>query len=239
MADRVDIRRAADLARQLGDFTRPEFQRELGVSGLEAHKLLRRLREEKDCIRVEGARFVFDDPDTRKPPVALYADTDLRIVARKLGRFTVRELMDATGLGEGQAHGKVKWLVEMGVVRDSGKRGWREGRKPVIYEAVALPKEKVNRDKRKPVEVEMRERGELERIARTNGHHVARYKHPDPDFDKIVAAVYEAGGFVEKRGKHAKCVLPTGIKFGLSGTPGDNKAFKKARAEARRHGLNV
>lgn len=239
MGTRVDIRRAVDLAQSLGEFTRNEFAAELGVSPLEAGKWLRRLQDEKDTIRREGAKYVFDDPEQREVEHPPYEGVDVRIVARKLHRFTARDLIEATGLVEGTAHAKIKWLVEHGVIRDSGKRGWREGRRPVIYEAIEVKAESTPRPKRKAVEVEMHEKRMLDQDR--NGH-VKRIKHQyGGDWQRIIDTAIDAGCEVSKGGKHFKIKFPSGVSMSVAATPGSGKSgsAKKTLAQARRLGLNV
>lgn len=236
IAPKVNIRRATEEARSLGTFTRSEFAAELGISPLEAGKWLRRLQDERDTIRREGAKYVFDDPETREaPPPPLYEGVDVRVVARKLNRFSAQELAAATGLLEGTAHNRCKWLLERGVVRDSGKKTWPG--KAVIYEAIEVEKTPAKRVKRKPVEQEMREKGLFDYPTR-NGHHAKRLSAQNPYTQQIIDAAYEMGYEVSGGGKHFKIKSPNGASLTISKTPGVDKP-KKDLAQARRWGLPV
>lgn len=248
MTGRVDIRRAAEHAKLLGEFTRADLADSLGVSPLECGRWLKRLTEERDLLSRQGRVYRWDPADEREvPPPAAFAGQDCRIVARKLGDFTCAKLAEALGISASAAALKIEKLIQWEIIRDSGKTEYRErGKRPVIYAEVPIePDEAAKRRKLPPIEVEMRASGMLREPpprptqagtgASTGSKLVIRHK----ELRELVDAIHDAGGSVQKTKNHLKATLP-GVKatITLPATPGSSR-IPKTRAMLRNFGLDV
>jgi hypothetical protein len=255
MSGRLTIREATEAARSLGTFTRREFADAIGVSPLEAGKWLKRLGDERKLIVRDSAKYRWDPADERPDPEAApHEGEDPRIAARKLlkrhGQFTAGALGEAMGTSAKRTAENVKFLLDVGVIRDSGKTEWRErGKRPTIYEEVAIESNgNGSRPKREPVEVELRRKGLLPEPPERPQHHRSKDsshmtapKKPvvrHPELKRIIDAIYEQGGEVRHAAKHFKAILPNGDTFTLPTTPRAAR-IPKTISMVRRHGILI
>jgi hypothetical protein len=68
-----------------------------------------------------------------------------------------------------------------------------------------------------------------------------RPKHPHKDYDRLIAAAWEAGWWVERGGKnYLKCMAPTGgWVVHVPSTPSSQATLRNKRAQFRRYGLKL
>lgn len=231
MSGRLTIREATAAARSLNRFTRKQFADELGVSMIESGKWLTRLQDEREVIRRDGREYVWDPVAERpEPEAAPYEGMDLRVAARRLGTFTIKQFAQATGLGEKAARRRVQWLKEIGVISERPRKEWQ---KTATFDVVEIKPNKI-RPREKPVEREF--------IERVNGGQVTHGDILRPlarDFQPLFDAIYASGGTIDATSRHYKVTMPNGSKFGMSKTPSDSRSLRNAIAEARRFGVRI
>lgn len=230
------------VAKELGSFTRREFAEGIGVTPLAAGRYLARLEEDERITR-DGRTYRWDPIEDRAPDTpSPHKNDDPRILARKLDSFTIDFYAHTAEISIEAARTRIKKMVKDKVVRYSGEKEWRDTGPPaMIFEAIPLPKQKVERRSHTHGEAE-RHRVEGKRMERTGqiagtGKHRTDYPG-DPMMKLLAERAVEAGGKVKRNGSdHFKVTLPNGKIVGLANTP-DSSAWKKAAAAMRRNGFD-
>jgi DNA-binding Lrp family transcriptional regulator len=227
----------ARAAKELDRFTRRELADRIGVTPIAVGRYIAKMEEDGLIVR-DGRHYDWHPHDPDGKPVE---PGDPRVLARKLGNFTVDRFAAAGNLTRQQARDRIKRMLEGGIVRRTGDKEWRDrGMNADIFEVIELPKGKTPRPS-----YAARERERLDKEAkRLERQPVAGVKRStdlprDPTMRLLATRVLDAGGKVRraKAGSHFVATLPNKTTVGLSDSA-DEAAWKKVAAKMRRQGFD-
>lgn len=199
----------------------------------------------RQAIKVADAEGLTEDSAALASLVAarkpVPAADDPRVIARRLGTFTVTELQEALGRSRPTAMAVLSRLIDQDVVRDSGLRQKHDGpgRPAPVYEVVPIEAKPRNREKRLPPEVEVRHTFRPSSSKPSNGGSGKRSKITNREVRKLVEVARKNGCRIEAGNQHIRVLAPRGGIVILPSTPSDHRSLLNARSEMRRAGIPV
>ena len=166
--------------------------------------------------------------------------TDPRVLARRMGSFTITEFEEAVGRSRPTVIAIINRLVDQGVIEDSGLRRKHDGpgRPAVVYQAVAINARLHERKKRLPPEVEVRHTFTKMPVVGT-GPSGRKPRLANSEVRKLVGIAKSNGCRVQMTANHIKVFAPNGRIVLLPSTPSDHRALLNVRSELRKAGIPV
>ena len=170
------------------------------------------------------------------------SDVDPRVLARRLGSFTMSEWQESLGVSLPTARKVLTELAERGIVRDSGLRQKHEGpgRPAPVFEVVPINAPNRPRVKRVPPEVEVRQTFKPRAAGAPVAGSGSGKRVVNSEVRSLVTKARTFGCRIEDKGAHIHVFPPKGGQMVvLPSTPSDHRALLNVRAEMRRAGIPV